>query len=85
MELHTQNYHAIHNKIIFLFFVGILSFHLSCGEELSGDAEEYVDRDDILENIEIYENSGNLESTNATNADGEFLGFGICNILICPF
>ena len=71
LSLNTQNCHTINNKLRFIFFIGILSFRLSCGEELSENAEEYVDRDAILENIEIQESSGDGEET----VGGELLSF----------
>ena len=52
-----------HNKLKIVFIIGILCLHLSSCQTLSEESLDYVNRNEILETIEILESSKNVESS----------------------
>ena len=52
-----------YKKLKFISICGILFLHLSSCQTVSEESLDYVNRDEILENIKILESSKDLEST----------------------
>ena len=63
-----------HKNLKCLLFIGILFLQKSHSATTSEDAEEYVGREDILENIVIHESSRNIE-TSTIRLEGKFISF----------
>ena len=64
----TKHYNL---KIVFVF--GFLCLHLSSCQTLSEESLDYVNRNEILENIEILESSKNVESSTANDGGMNYI------------
>ena len=62
------------NNLKFILFIGITFIYLASCQTTSEDGLDYVNREDILENIEIYESSKNVQ-TSTIMAEGTLLKF----------
>ena len=71
-----------HKNLKCLLFIGILFLQKSHSATTSEDAEEYVGREDILENIVIHESSRNIE-TSTIRLEGKFISFSSNTYILC--
>ena len=59
-----------YKSLKYIFFIGFSFIYLSSCQTTSDEGLDYVNREDILENIEIYESSKNVQTSTIT-AEGK--------------
>ena len=59
-----------YNNLKCILFIGFSFIYLSSCQTTSDEGLDYVNREDILENIEIYESSKNVQTSTIT-AEGK--------------